>query len=475
LTPFDICDIMLSPYRIMIGPKAEFPSYIEVDTSEELSVLRTLLMSHEMSAGGAMELRRHAMSWPFVGNRVHIRSRHPQIVNAVCDAVASGTLVAAVALESDHANTSETELRAMASGFQKPDGRTENIAQMGFVDKLQKALEFVPDQMGSEFKAKFGNEIKGFFSPENLAITAAIIGAWVGSHAIGVGFIVDGALLAAAFWFAGWQAIEAFDKIGDFIATVQTARSESQLRQAAGMMAAALAILGIAGLRAVLRRAGPKINKGASGSSGTSPSKMKKRTERKASEASNAKKKQAGDAEASSKGPKKGDKDGDGSGGGAAPKKPSAAQLAGAKKHKVPPEYVDDSGNIKWPDKNNRHPETGELYPDGFKGSPKTGSLKKGEEFDRIGGYYDEAGNFSDRGTFAAPTNTPVAQRALPGSTEDKMSNPKYFKKYRVKEDIPGVKSGETAPWFGREGGGTQHKLPKSIDELLDAGLIEEI
>ena len=315
---------MLSPYRIMIGPKAEFPSYIEVDTSEELSVLRTLLTSHEMSAGGAMELRRHAMNWPFVGNRIHIRSPHRYIVDVICDAVASGTLVAAVALESDHANTTEAELRAMASGFPKPNGRTENIAQMSFVDKLQKALELVPDQLGAEFKTQFGNEIKGFFSPENLAITAAILAAWVGSHAVGVGFIVDGALLAAAFWFAGWQAIDAFDKIGDFIATVQSARSETQLKQAAGMMAAALAILGIAGLRAILRRAGPKVNKGASGADGTSPSKMKKRTERDAgASGGNAKNRQAGDADATGRGKGVGDA-GDGSGGSAG----SAAQKA---------------------------------------------------------------------------------------------------------------------------------------------------
>ncbi|WP_394355415.1 TNT domain-containing protein [Halocynthiibacter styelae] len=49
------------------------------------------------------------------------------------------------------------------------------------------------------------------------------------------------------------------------------------------------------------------------------------------------------------------------------------------------------------------------------------------------------------------------------------------YRQYEVIYSIPQVNSGPAAPWFGRPGGGTQHQLPMSIDELLDQGFIRQV
>lgn len=37
------------------------------------------------------------------------------------------------------------------------------------------------------------------------------------------------------------------------------------------------------------------------------------------------------------------------------------------------------------------------------------------------------------------------------------------------------VKSGVVAPWFNQQGGEIQYQLPKTVDELLDDGIIRRI
>ncbi|MBB3802148.1 hypothetical protein FHR47_002396 [Xanthomonas arboricola] len=101
---------------------------------------------------------------------------------------------------------------------------------------------------------------------------------------------------------------------------------------------------------------------------------------------------------------------------------------------------------------------------------PKVIELRPGETFDRFGGRFDEYGNFTDRGNFVAPLDVPFDQRALPSSS---MDSPQ--KKYVVLKPIPKVESGNASPWFGKPGGGVQHKLPMSIDELKSNGFIREI
>ena len=48
------------------------------------------------------------------------------------------------------------------------------------------------------------------------------------------------------------------------------------------------------------------------------------------------------------------------------------------------------------------------------------------------------------------------------------------FHSYVVVKELP-VFEGETAPWFGQPGGGTQYYLPDFIPNLIRDGYLEEL
>lgn len=94
-------------------------------------------------------------------------------------------------------------------------------------------------------------------------------------------------------------------------------------------------------------------------------------------------------------------------------------------------------------------------------------TLRPGAQIDRYGGYYNQSkGRFVDSGEFVAPRNTPYDMRALP--YDPHVTN---YASYEVVKPIP-VMSGPATPWFGQVGGGTQHMLPASIDELVNKGYL---
>lgn len=110
--------------------------------------------------------------------------------------------------------------------------------------------------------------------------------------------------------------------------------------------------------------------------------------------------------------------------------------------------WVDEAGNIKWPTN------------EGFAGTPKSQTLQPGTRIDRYG---------NETGSFVSPEGTPYGQRSLAPGTENKAYNV-----YEVVNPVE-VKAGEIAPWFDQPGGGTQFKFDKSINELLDAGIIKKV
>jgi len=100
---------------------------------------------------------------------------------------------------------------------------------------------------------------------------------------------------------------------------------------------------------------------------------------------------------------------------------------------------------------------------DGFRGPmprPRT-TLPKGTVIDRFG---------STRGTFAAPAGTPTPARALPPATQ-----PRPFTAYVVEKPIPKVKAGPAAANYGQPGGGTQYKLPSTVEHLHQNGFLRQM
>jgi len=111
--------------------------------------------------------------------------------------------------------------------------------------------------------------------------------------------------------------------------------------------------------------------------------------------------------------------------------------------------WIDEAGNLKWPTN------------DGFAGIPKAQTLRKGTIIDRYG---------YESGTYASPAGTPFGKRALPSSYE----YDRPLKTYEVLKPYE-VQAGKIKSWFDQPGGGIQYKFEKSIQELLDEGILREI
>ena len=87
-------------------------------------------------------------------------------------------------------------------------------------------------------------------------------------------------------------------------------------------------------------------------------------------------------------------------------------------------------------------------------------TLKKGDIFGRIG---------SDTGRYVAPPGTNSDKLALAPGTDLSAYN-----EYKIIKDIQNVEKAQIAPWFDKPGGGTQMKLPMSIEELINRGYIKK-
>ncbi|MEZ0539509.1 TNT domain-containing protein [Fibrella arboris] len=132
----------------------------------------------------------------------------------------------------------------------------------------------------------------------------------------------------------------------------------------------------------------------------------------------------------------------------------------------------------------NKWPELEELFNKGVDGKkinggwpPNNGAieetshvLKKGDTFDRYGGWIDEGGKFRDKGKFGSPQDVPYSDRALLPGTD---KNPKAV--YEVMTDELPTSKGEVIPWFDESEKGTQYRFDKSIEDMLKEGKIRRV
>ena len=109
-----------------------------------------------------------------------------------------------------------------------------------------------------------------------------------------------------------------------------------------------------------------------------------------------------------------------------------------------------------------KKPDGSTWWPDdeGFADTPDETTLQPGTKIDRYG---------KTSGVYASPEGTPYEQRSLAPGSENSPYNI-----YEVVRPFD-VKAGTVAPWFDQPGGGTQYKLPMSIQELIDLGYIKLI
>jgi len=115
-----------------------------------------------------------------------------------------------------------------------------------FADTLRRTVPKLPGSMRHEFEV--------LLSPTSLGIMAGTFVAWAGSHAFGVGEVVDVVLLVGGAFFLGMSVFDVAAELGDFLVVTSTAADEKDLDEAASHLARAIAILGVAAFIALLTK-----------------------------------------------------------------------------------------------------------------------------------------------------------------------------------------------------------------------------
>ena len=95
-------------------------------------------------------------------------------------------------------------------------------------------------------------------------------------------------------------------------------------------------------------------------------------------------------------------------------------------------------------------------------GTEKVIDLQPGSKLGRFGGY----GKSSD---FVAAPRSATDSLSLPPYTDTLI-----YQEFTVMKPIPGVTQSTVAPWGGSVGGGTQFKLPMTIEELIRQGYLRK-
>jgi hypothetical protein len=134
----------------------------------------------------------------------------------------------------------------------------ESVADWPLERKLQEALSRSLPKLGPGVR----EQVSALLTKETLGVMAAVLTAWVVSHAFGVGEAIDLIILAAGAIAIGMAVFEGLDQLYHFARRTYGARSTDDLDAAAGHFARAVAILGIQAVLAVLLRGAPRSYKG---------------------------------------------------------------------------------------------------------------------------------------------------------------------------------------------------------------------
>jgi hypothetical protein len=142
----------------------------------------------------------------------------------------------------------------MVSCLPGPTREINRVASLSATDKLLEAMR----RAAPLLPAGMRDEFLGLLSPTNLAVTAAVLAVWAGSHAFGVGEVVDVLVLIAGGFFLGWSAFSAAADLVQFVRVGAEAKAEADLDVAARHLARFVSVVGVATFVAVVMKVGGK-------------------------------------------------------------------------------------------------------------------------------------------------------------------------------------------------------------------------
>lgn len=119
-----------------------------------------------------------------------------------------------------------------------------------FIEVLRRTGPRLPGSVRHEFEA--------FLSPGNLAIIAGTFVIWAGSHAFGVGEVVDLLFLISGVIYLGRSILDAAEALGNFLVVTSEAENEEDLDEGASYLSIAITILGVIAFFAILAKVGSR-------------------------------------------------------------------------------------------------------------------------------------------------------------------------------------------------------------------------
>lgn len=128
--------------------------------------------------------------------------------------------------------------------------QTAAVVHLSASDRIGEAIRRSLAYLPAEARAT----VQALLHPHALAIVAGTLAVWAGSHAVGIGQIVDVLLLVIGVSALGFAVFEGASELLDFATTAQAATSEADLEKAARHFARAVNLLGISTLQAILLR-----------------------------------------------------------------------------------------------------------------------------------------------------------------------------------------------------------------------------
>lgn len=134
----------------------------------------------------------------------------------------------------------------------------EFVGGWPFARKLEETLKRALPLLGPEARA----QVSALLTPQTLGVMAAVLVAWVLSHAVGIGEIIDIVILAVGVVGIGLSVFQGVDELYEFAMGTYKAGTTRDLDVAAGHFAKAVNILGVQAVLAVLLRGAPRTYQG---------------------------------------------------------------------------------------------------------------------------------------------------------------------------------------------------------------------
>jgi hypothetical protein len=130
----------------------------------------------------------------------------------------------------------------------------DDISKWDNSSRIMEALRLTTPKLPKEMQHQFADML----SPLNIGITVGVLAAWAGSHAFGVGEVVDVLLFIVGLGLIGTAVFQCAKDLVRFVELVRTARHRSDLNEASVYLARVISVLGVTVFMAFLTKCAAK-------------------------------------------------------------------------------------------------------------------------------------------------------------------------------------------------------------------------